>query len=442
MPLLLGRLADAIQNQPNPMAVAVLKAALQCLATTLEHLAQFMTKYLPEVLDCVLNKKLANPAESALRDKAETARQALAVHPDATALLPAVIGHFRTSITEGSTAALLEMVAGAVRKMSDQEVRKSSIHNRLFKFFLVAFDLRREQMSNATQDIDATEGAAIQAFVALLLRLSEKRFKPLFLKLCEWALEPPEDGDVSLQLCVDNDGDNSQLVRMTRSMTFFRLVDAIASNLKGIFVPFFGHLLDSIILHLSAEDPPEVSKPASPPPKKRRRQSALPEPQDCTAMQGELIGHLADSLYKCFLYDSSGFLNDARFDRIVGPLVSQIGNTLGGDVVYRARMEAHVMPCVVQMAVTMHDDTKWRMLAHAVLQHTRDSRASVRSAALWILQQLFSTIGEPFLVLLPETISYLSELLEDDDEQIEKECRGFIKQLEELSGESLQEQFT
>ena len=61
MPLLLGRLADAIQNQPNPMAVAVLKAALQCLATTLEHLAQFMTKYLPEVLDCVLNKKLANP---------------------------------------------------------------------------------------------------------------------------------------------------------------------------------------------------------------------------------------------------------------------------------------------------------------------------------------------------------------------------------------------
>ena len=52
----------------------------------------------------------------------------------------------------------------------------------------------------------------------------------------------------------------------------------------------------------------------------------------------------------------------------------------------------------------MHDDTKWRMLAHAVLQHTRDSRASVRSAALWILQQLFSTIGEPFLVLLPETV--------------------------------------
>ena len=43
---------------------------------------------------------------------------------------------------------------------------------------------------------------------------------------------------------------------------------------------------------------------------------------------------------------------------------------------------------------------------------------------------------------LVSQISYLSELLEDDDEQIEKECRGFIKQLEELSGESLQEQFT
>ena len=105
----------------------------------------------------------------------------------------------------------------------------------------------------------------------------------------------------------------------------------------------------------------------------------------------------------------------------------------------------------------MHDDTKWRKLTHSVLQQTRHELPMVRSASLRIVQKLYSTLGEAFLVLLPETvtsksekyvlsvvvqISYLAELLEDDEADIERDCREFIKELEELSGESLQEQFT
>ena len=83
--------------------------------------------------------------------------------------------------------------------------------------------------------------------------------------------------------------DGSQLVGLSRSVTFFRLVDAMAASLKGtpiklmlkkltacftgIFVPFFGHLLDAIILHLNAppvSSEPDTAQSATPPPKKRR----------------------------------------------------------------------------------------------------------------------------------------------------------------------------
>ena len=44
-----------------------------------------------------------------------------------------------------------------------------------------------------------------------------------------------------------------------------------------------------------------------------------------------------------------------------------------------------------------------------------------------------------YLSLLPEAIPFLSELLEDPEFVVEKRAQEVIKQLEDLSGESLEE---
>ena len=45
-------------------------------------------------------------------------------------------------------------------------------------------------------------------------------------------------------------------------------------------------------------------------------------------------------------------------------------------------------------------------------------------------------------MLLPETLPYLSELMEDADGGVEKAAHLMVHQLEELSGESLQSYLT
>ena len=70
---------------------------------------------------------------------------------------------------------------------------------------------------------------------------------------------------------------------------------------------------------------------------------------------------------------------------------------------------------------------------------------------------MYNKLGESLLIMLPETIPFLAELLEgmqwgcsglswvivvlDEDEQVEQLCQKFIKIIEELLGESIQQYF-
>ena len=86
----------------------------------------------------------------------EQTRLALATHPAPRALLPALIGHYRSAVNEGCAPALHGMIQGAIGKMSNSDMKES--HRRLFKFFLVTFDLRKEQLQQPNgHDIDAAE---------------------------------------------------------------------------------------------------------------------------------------------------------------------------------------------------------------------------------------------------------------------------------------------
>jgi len=48
-----------------------------------------------------------------------------------------------------------------------------------------------------------------------------------------------------------------------------------------------------------------------------------------------------------------------------------------------------------------------------------------------------SQIGEEFLLLLPECLPFLSELLEDDNSEVTEVTAALVRYIEELSGESL-----
>ena len=59
-----------------------------------------------------------------------------------------------------------------------------------------------------------------------------------------------------------------------------------------------------------------------------------------------------------------------------------------------------------------------------------------------MIEDLYAKLGSELLVLLPESVPFLAELLEDSDPRVEKLTRDIIQQLEKyLGADALQQYF-
>lgn len=98
----------------------------------------------------------------------------------------------------------------------------------------------------------------------------------------------------------------------------------------------------------------------------------------------------------------------------------------------------NVVGCLTALAAAAGNEQLWKPLNFAVLEACGHKRSEVRKAGISCLLSIIETIGEEYMVLLPECLPVLSELLEDDDEiaGMAKEC---VRQGEELLGESLED---
>jgi U3 small nucleolar RNA-associated protein 10 len=105
--------------------------------------------------------------------------------------------------------------------------------------------------------------------VALVMKLSEARFKPLFLRFLEWANASPPDGG-----------------RLSRAVLLFAGAEALAARLRSVFVPYFTYLVDAALLHLSpaaAGEPGSEGKAAK---KKRRKEGRAKEAESAADGSG------------------------------------------------------------------------------------------------------------------------------------------------------------
>ena len=96
----------------------------------------------------------------------------------------------------------------------------------------------------------------------------------------------------------------------------------------------------------------------------------------------------------------------------------------------------NVVGCVTSLAAAAGNEQLWKPLNFAVLEACGDKRSEVRKAGISCLLSIIESVGEEYMVLLPECLPILSELLEDDDDiaGMAKEC---IQLGEDLLGESL-----
>ena len=129
---------------------------------------------------------------------------------------------------------------------------------------------------------------------------------------------------------------------------------------------------------------------------------------------------------------------------------------MGGTERYRERVESQLAPCLAHFAAAAGKDSLWKPLNHQLLLKSRHSDSQVgipsvehmcpfasdtmytcttcvivyykcsvnqcrdycdtqvRFALLKVLEEIYTKLGEEFMVLLPETIPYLAELMEGE----------------------------
>jgi len=281
-------------------------------------------------------------------------------------------------------------------------------------FLLSCLDVRRAAPASlaAPGEVEAVESAALEACVALVLKLSEVRFMPLFMTALEWARARPEQA--------------------ARPHTFFRLVCSLAAALRSVFVPFFRLLLPDAIAHLEQQDG------AAPNSKKARRAAAAAAGADPLA-SWLLRTQVVRALGLCFLHDSAGFLDETRFTMLLVPLLQQVEVPVppGAADAAVAEADAALVDCLTQMAQTVGQDTLWRPLNRGVLMATRSQTVRPRRLGLAIVTALAERLAEEYLVLLPETLPFLAELVEDQDERVEAAARGLLATLSQIAEEDV-----
>ena len=393
------RMADqvlsALQESADCSPAALqLTAALAALSALLAALPAFLAPSLADIVALVLDPRVAALEDMAAQRAAAAIRTALPAQVEPRLLLPALAQQLDSACARGSAAvsALLQLMHDVVSGM--QPSLASQHAEALFAFARSALALR-----SATQqqvDVATAEPLAVQLLVAIALKLSEARFKPLFLHLVEWA------GTVPAHAASASSTEQGAAL-MARQTTFLRCVAALATTLRSVFTPYFSYVLDMLVDALRQGTAPGAATAAAPAGSKKKkkhkkRKSAEAEAQPSGPPSNTAAWPAAAALrsaaavvcvHRLCLYDSKGFLTTERFERLLEALLgtleataqhhsdtaaaaaAMVDSALASRIALGSRtrlpqVAVAVSAALVQLAMAAPADAQWKRVNHRV----------------------------------------------------------------------------
>ncbi|KAK6205883.1 hypothetical protein LQW54_008073 [Pestalotiopsis sp. IQ-011] len=424
--LCLASLVDVLQDgmvpvlpAATPKCLAYLKesivdaaksAALHNACYTFMHA---LAQHLPYMLSgSILQQLLAVSSESAAAeldadasDSRVQCLQFLAKTVDAKAIFAALEANWVVAADRGFNATMeyLDILGLAIDKHSKSDISKnvSSLQN----IFLSALDLRRadhgrgEVSKNSARNIARIEDTVNAVALRMIYKLNDAAFRPIFSSLMDWSVGPdlaPSDA----------------VGRNLRLLGVFSFLLSFFDSLKSIVTSYASYMVDPAVATLQRLDPKQGGE------------------------QKDLWRKILSTLAKCFEHDQDDFWQaPAHFSAVAPVLTGQVlhaSSAAGADVV------AHdLVPALVELAAAADSQDHHKELNAALLRHLRSESAAVRLAAVRAEQKLTERLGEDWLAMLPEMLPYISELQEDDDEDVERETQRWIVGIEGILGENL-----
>ncbi|TVU14983.1 hypothetical protein EJB05_38480 [Eragrostis curvula] len=422
------RTSARLSNQTITMLLSVLST----IEVIVQKLGEFVNPYLEEILDLVvLHPECGSHMDAKLDAKAAVVRNLLTERVHVRLILPPLLNMYSIAAKcgEASLSLAFQMLANLIGTMDRLAI--GTYHSKIYEHCLTALDLRRQNLDNL-RDINMVEQSIIHAIIALTMKLTEATFRPLFLRTLEWAESEMEQ--------------SSSKRSLDRAIVFYKLVNKLAEQHRSLFTPYFKYLLEGSVQYLSEDGALTSSK------QKKKKKAKLEDAQ--IEQKDKLLGPklwnlralILKSLHKCFLYDNEQkILDSSNFQSLLKPIVCQFvaeppeSTESVPDTPSVEEVDETIVLCLGQMAVTARSDVLWKPLNHEVLMQTRSDNIRPKMLGLKVVRYMVQHLKEEYIVLLPETIPFLGELLEDVELPVKTLSQEILKEMETLSGESLRQ---
>ncbi len=346
---------------------------------------------------------------------------------------------FSNNIAKYTTQSLLKYasILGDIWKSLDRTTVVSQI-SLLCTLATLSLDFRtaydRCISGEFSSNYDVIDEQLCNSVVELCLKFTEFELKGFLNQLYEWK-------DVEIELTTTN-----QYTKHSRCVTYYNLLVTIGNKLRSVATQtlglFWKRAADTLgnsykaMVKLVQDSNNSEGKSQA---KKRKSSEALTV---ITIVDNELL-QLCSKLLQYFrvvcIHDQVSFINDSNFDFAMPNIIQFLSfrDPFESDEKFIHFCENNVINALTALAVSINNDIAWKGMNHKILLLTRDKRKVVRIVAVKALHKLFIEVGDEYLLLLPECLPYLSELLEDDTIEIAQLTQEVIRYIEELSGEKL-----
>ncbi|CAJ2510163.1 Uu.00g060630.m01.CDS01 [Anthostomella pinea] len=423
--LCLASLVDVLQDGIVPVLPSAIPKALSYVTESIDsgnkhtelHNAGFafvtaLAQYLPYMLSgSYLGQILAvsnASAKASLSAEANDARlqclQFIAKQVDAKPMFGALEQNWSSAADSGYTATqeYLNVLGISIGKHSRADISKNV--GTLSAIFLQAFDLRRLQHSkedtadDIISNLPRIEATTNDVALSMVHKLNDATFRPIFSQLIDWTTALPKKDTVG---------------RNMRLLSVYGFLASFFDSLKTIVTSYAAYIIDSAVAVLKTANPKN------------------PEEYD-------LWKQVIQVLAKCFEYDDAdnGFWQaPAHFNGVAPVLTAQFAHASSID------LTSDLIPALVELAGKAGSQDHRKKMNGELLVHLRSEQASVRLAVVKCEQAIALTdrdrVNEDWLTMLPEMLPYISELQDDDDEEVERETNRWIVAIEGVLGESL-----
>ena len=437
----------------------LIRSCVSAVASIVTDLSSFFHPYMPRFLEAVtpLQSLRHTPDASLLGRDIEQCLFVVTTKVPARLAIPAIL-QASVSVFTNKKDSSLGLLHATAAKLADfqfanwEALDRSSVTSHLDSLqsiSLVGLNYRYTS-GDQTSAGDSVDDHVCTAVIEFCLKLTEKELREFLVQLVDMKDNVLPDPEAPAE------EKYSDWRIYSRSVVFFQLLSGLNGKLKHIFVPLMGLVWQGAADHLSTLiDFVKEMKPyahldvAAGKKGKKRKLLAAAKSSVVTAnstvqqqVLHELIGGcgwVLKTVRKCCVNDNINFIDQYQYETIIRQMSAlyAMREAFSDDAEYLAFAGDLVLPCIVQLVIAVGKDLLWKSLNHDILVMMRSNQKSVKIAALRGLQKLFTDVGEEYLILLPECLPFLSEILEDSDSGVVALASQVIQSIEDLSGESL-----